>query len=205
MAVWRTKEWQAFAAAYQVRMLHFDQGPMGHVKRKPTTLAVVMRDLPVLDGVRGPPSRDQDEHHGRDRQAMTLQERCDDSKGWAAWAPGLKTALVLAVQGHMRAGSTPSLEHALRPLGPLALESWRQHYLNDHTPARRDCRDCVRTSARSKPHLHFERGPLWQTGDWPGPSRHDCKYMLVAVYTFPADRSGKALVEFAGESSQDVC
>ena len=211
MAVWRTKEWQTFATRYKVRLLHFDQGPMGHVKRKPTSLAVVMNELHVLDGVRGPPSGDPDEQHGRDRREMTLQERCDDSKGWAAWAPGLKTALVLAVQGQLRKGSTPSLEQALRPLGPVALESWRQHYLNDHMPARRDCRDCVRTSARSKPHrkithpeaytLSVDLSGKMVTGQ--DQNRHDCRYMLVAVYTFPVDRSGEALVEFAGESKSE--
>ena len=38
MSIWRTKEWQAFATRYQVRLLHFDQGPMGHVKRKPNNV-----------------------------------------------------------------------------------------------------------------------------------------------------------------------
>ena len=39
-----------------VKLLHFDQGPMGHVKKKLTTLAAVHRDIQALDGVRGPPS-----------------------------------------------------------------------------------------------------------------------------------------------------
>ena len=56
MSVWRTEEWQLFEEIYQVKKIHFDQGPMGHVKKKPTTLAVVLRDIAVLNELRGPPS-----------------------------------------------------------------------------------------------------------------------------------------------------
>lgn len=72
-----------------------------------------------------------------DRHRMSINERRDDSKTWASWAPGLKVALVLALQDHLNTSSKPSLEAALRPLGQVALEGWRNHYLNDHMPARR--------------------------------------------------------------------
>ena len=85
-------------------------------------------------------------------ELLTVQERCDESKQWAAWAPGLKVALVLALKDSLHRHTTPSLEAALRPLGRAALEGWQQHYMNDHMPARRDCKHCVRSSARSKPH-----------------------------------------------------
>ena len=84
MSVWRTKEWQSFEAHFKVRMIHFDQGPMGHIKKKPTSMAVVLRDIHALDGVRGPPSGDPPDPQGQDRANMTLKERCEDSKGWAA-------------------------------------------------------------------------------------------------------------------------
>ena len=210
MSVWRTKEWQSFEEHFKVRMIHFDQGPMGHIKKKPTSMAVVLRDIHALDGVRGPPSGDPPDPQGQDRANMTLRERCEDSKGWAAWAPGLKVALVLAVQDHLNRRTTPSLEAALRPVGQVALESWRQHYLNDHMPARRDCRDCVRSSARSKPHRKITHPEAYTLSiDLSGKmvvgqdqNRHDCKYMMVAVRTFPVDRSGRSLVEFAEASSQ---
>ena len=209
MSVWRTKEWQSFEAHFKVRMIHFDQGPMGHIKKKPTSMAVVLRDIHALDGVRGPPSGDPPDPQGQDRANMTLKERCEDSKGWAAWAPGLKVALVLAVQDHLNRRVTPSLEAALRPVGQVALESWRQHYLNDHMPARRDCRDCVRSSARSKPHRKITHPEAYTLSiDLSGKmvigqdqNRHDCRYMMIAVYTFPVDRSGRSLVEFAEASS----
>ena len=38
-SIYRTPEWSQFAAEYGLRQVHFDQFPMGHIKRKPTTLA----------------------------------------------------------------------------------------------------------------------------------------------------------------------
>ena len=119
MSIWRAREWQDFAKAYQIKMLNFGS----HQAQ-----------------VRGPPSGVLPDGHNPDRNGMTLQERCDDSKSWAAWAPGLKVALVLAIQDRLHRGATPSLEAALRPLGQVALDSWRAHYLNDHMPAHRDCK-----------------------------------------------------------------
>lgn len=95
-------------------------GYMGHAKRKPTTLAFAgPRDLLALNEMRGPPSGVHPEDPRPDRGATTLHERCEDSKLWAAWAPGLKVALVLAVQDRLHRGVTPSLEAALRPLAKL--------------------------------------------------------------------------------------
>ena len=201
MSIWRTKAWQIFANTYQIRMLHFDQGPMGHVRKKPTTLAVKLRDIQALDEIRGPPCGG--EESDQDRRGMPLQDRCDQSKQWAAWAPGLKVALVLALQDHLKRGCAPSLEAALRPLGQVALESWRQHYIQDHMPARRDCKECVKAAARSKPHRRITHPEAYTLSvDLSGrmvigqdQSRHDCKYMMVAVYTFPVDGAGKSLVE----------
>ena len=174
---------------------------MGHVRKKPTTLAVKLRDIQALNEIRGPPCGD--EEAAQDRRGMPLQDRCDQSKQWAAWAPGLKVALVLALQDHLNRGIAPSLETALRPLGQVALESWRQHYIQDHMPARRDCKECVKAAARSKPHRRITHPEAYTLSvDLSGrmvigqdQSRHDCKYMMVAVYTFPIDGAGRSLVE----------
>ena len=206
MSIWRTKEWQNFEETYQVKRLHFDQGPMGHTKRKPTTLAVVLRDINILDGIRGPPSGTNPEEPAQDRGQMTMKEKCDDSKTWAAWAPGLKVALVLALQDWLNRGTTPSLEAALRPLTPAVLDSWKQHYQNDHMPARRDCKHCVRSAARSKPHKRIVHPEAYTLSvDLSGKmvpgfdqSRQSCKYMMIAVYTFPVDRAGRPLAEMEG-------
>ena len=204
MSVWRTAEWQAFARIYEVQSLHFDQGPMGHSKKKPTTLAVAgLRDIQVLNELRGPPRGIAPEGPPQDRREMTMQARCNDSKQWAAWAPGLKVALVLALQDRLKRGINSSSEAALRPLNATALDSWRQHYLHDHMPARRDCKQCVQAAARSKPHKRISHPEAFTLSvDLSGKMvvgqdqhRQDCKYMMVAVYTFPVDSSGRALAD----------
>ena len=170
---------------------------------------MVLKDIQALDGVRGPPSGIPLDEPGRDRQAMTMQERCESSKQWAAWAPGLKTALVLALNDHLHRGAMPSLDAALKPLGQVALDSWRQHYLNDHMPARRDCKDCVRSAARSKPHRKINHPEAYTLSiDLSGKMaigqdqrRHDCKYMMVAVYTFPVDHAGNLRHEFRSHTT----
>ena len=154
---------------------------MGHVRRKPATLAVVLRDIQALDGIRDPPSGTGPEVH-QEHSSMSMKERCEASKQCATSAPGLKVALALALQDHLQRGVTPSLEAALRPLGQVALEGWRNHYLHDHTPARRDCKNCVKASARSKPHRRISHPESYTLSvDLSGKmivgqdqSRHDC-------------------------------
>ncbi|CAL1138884.1 unnamed protein product [Cladocopium goreaui] len=92
-----------------------------------------------------------------ERRTMTMSQRCADSKSWAEWSPGLKAAIVVAIQHRLRkqhqqqVGLLPmhlrqepdseQLEDQhqnlqLRPLKATTLEAWRSHYLNDHMPAR---------------------------------------------------------------------
>jgi len=47
---------------YNFHLLQFDQGPMGHERRKPTTLATSMEVLLQLDGLRGEPSQPAETH-----------------------------------------------------------------------------------------------------------------------------------------------
>ena len=62
MSIFRTKEWRDFQKKYNLHMLHFDQGPMGHERRKPTTLGTSMEVLLQLDGLRGEPSQPAETH-----------------------------------------------------------------------------------------------------------------------------------------------
>lgn len=134
------------------------------VKKKPTTLAAALRDIHALDGVRGPVEAVL--VILKIGSSMSMKERCDNSKTWASWAPSLKVAPALALQDHLHRGSTPSLEAALRPLGQVALEGWRTHYLHDHMPARRDCKHCVKASARSKPHHRMSHPESYTLSKW---------------------------------------
>jgi hypothetical protein len=97
MSIFRTKEWRDFQKKYNLHMLHFDQGPMGHERRKPTTLGTSMEVLLQLDGLRGEPSQPAAAHADQ-----PLQQRIEASKRWASWAPGLKLALATAIKQHLQ-------------------------------------------------------------------------------------------------------
>eukprot|EP00438_Fugacium_kawagutii_P019184 Skav219373 [mRNA] locus=scaffold76:661740:669233:+ [translate_table: standard] len=216
MSMWRTAEWALFQAKFKVDMLHMDQGAMGHQVRKPTTLAVVLPSLRELDGIRGAP--EQLSQVSR-RQDLPLQERMAMSKQWAAWAPGLKAAIVVAVRQWLcnedqsslvpgRDGHGAQCSVRVRPLGPVALEQWKQHYLHDHYPARRDCAQCVRAAARGRPHRRVEHAEAFTLGIdltgklTPGHDQEgaEVSYLLVAVYTFPVTKQGASLVPLPGQA-----
>ena len=97
MSIFRTAEWQAFQEKYNIHMIHFDQGRMGHEKRKLTTLATMMETLLQLDGMRGGPQQPPPDLRGQ-----PLQQRLEASKRWASWAPGLKLALATAIEHHLQ-------------------------------------------------------------------------------------------------------
>eukprot|EP00438_Fugacium_kawagutii_P006376 Skav218196 [mRNA] locus=scaffold2410:80255:80881:- [translate_table: standard] len=95
MSMWRTKEWDAFKSHYNLKMASFDQGTMGHECRKPTTVALQLDELLVLDGMRGGPMK---QYQTVNRKGMPIADRCAQSKQWSAWAPGLKAAMVVVLQ-----------------------------------------------------------------------------------------------------------
>ena len=94
-SIFRTQEWQDFAWIYNLHLVNFDQFPMGHAKRKPTTLATNEVTMMQLNGIRGaPPNESQ---LTNDYKAMPLEKRCETSKSWSAWAPGLKLAIATTI------------------------------------------------------------------------------------------------------------
>ena len=103
----------------------FDQGPLGHPRRKPTRILSSMPCPRELRDVRGPPT-------------VTEEERDHDGDGfhsatWAAWAPGsLKRAIKLRVEESL-AGST--LEKIMKHD-----QTFLDHLRRDHVPFRRDCK-----------------------------------------------------------------
>ena len=202
----RTQEWHDFAAKYGISLIHMDQHPMGHKKRKPTTVATNMEELFQLDGLRGEP--DDEVQTSEAFRAMTLPQRIQESKTWSAWAPGLKEAIVEALnrhvqrlegEGHQAQAQRPTL----KPLNQVALEAWKQHFLHDHLPARRDCMHCVRAQGRSRPHRRVTHpdaftlsidlsGKLTEGRDQ---DTDRCRYIMVACYTFPVTGDGRPLVD----------
>ena len=75
MSMFRTQEWQQFQDMYNFYKVDFDQGPMGHERRKPTTLYTSMESLLQLQGIHGPP-----EHPPEDLRTKPLQQRIEASK-----------------------------------------------------------------------------------------------------------------------------
>ena len=89
---WSWPEWKAFRDRWGMMEVSFDQGPMGHARRKPTRLGTNISKLAELQDIRG---------HGMGGDtalAEDLTERIKQSRDWSAWAPGLKLALATAIR-----------------------------------------------------------------------------------------------------------
>eukprot|EP00438_Fugacium_kawagutii_P032909 Skav221774 [mRNA] locus=scaffold2426:73054:81328:- [translate_table: standard] len=215
MSMCRTDEWLSFEREFNMKRISFDQGCMGHLKRKPTTLGTNLVALWDLDGMRGggvytgptkaPPSM---------QPSKSMQERCAESKTWAEWAPGLKKALALVLQRWLETSPPSSPRRCLRRMKPLTQAQWRLHFENDHLPARRDCRHCVQAQARSRPHHRVRHAESFTLSvDLSGkltPGEDQCtkgskqvSYMMVATYTFPTTRKGEPLIQPPGEADPE--
>eukprot|EP00435_Cladocopium_sp_Y103_P060736 s85_g22.t1 len=173
MSVWRTEAWRCFQDRYNMMLTSFEQGAFGHAKPKPTTLGHNLDGLHQLHGATV------------DRSALgpqlwkdkPLPERLEESATWAAWAPGLKEALLEGLrrnlqplpEGRHHLGAPGSAEEAsrdsecddtkpshglpqMRPLSEVALARWKAHVLNDHQPMKRDCKVCVEAAGISRQH-----------------------------------------------------
>ena len=185
---------------------------MGHKKRKPTTIATNMLELLELNGIRGEPENEQKAFEAF--RCMSLQQRIQESKTWATLAPGLKEAIATALNRHIQrlmGELEATTQPAMRPLNRVALEAWKNHFLNDHLPARRDCAQCIRAQARSRPHrkvVHPEAytlsvdlsGRMTAGQDQEHQRR---KYLMVACYTFPVTGHGRPLVNPPGAPSDE--
>lgn len=110
--------------------VQFDQGALGHSRRKPTTLLSNMVTLQGLQALTGRATESLEPDLGR---------RLEQTKSWAAWAPGLVRAVKDALRVHLGTqvlGSTA--------LKGMSLEAWRDHVRRGHIPYSRDCRTCLR-------------------------------------------------------------
>ena len=85
-------------------------------------------------------------------EEASVEAKCRLSQTWAAWAPGLKAALVVSLRRRLQG------QQSIRALTVAQKNAWKMHFENDHMPARRDCRTCLEAAGRSKPH-HRVRHP----------------------------------------------
>ena len=178
---WALDAIKDFATAYKLQFWHFDQGPLGHEKRKPTT---VMASIPAPPDilVSGP-------GHGRPSPQPLGPVGLPDpwpSSTWSAWAPGLKDIMKREVVSVMDAWMSPRC-HALREH-----ENFLRHVVQGHVDFRRDCSACLAGAARGGRHnrrsvhdawvLHVDlMGPFSQGADEHGKVR----YVLTGVLTVP--------------------
>ena len=218
-SLWRWPAWEEWAAAEQASMLSLDQGPLGHARRKPTTLGLIGPGW-ALSPTRGPgcePS--QPPHPTQGYQAMSGE--------WASWAPGLQAAIVAfvgfqvsiarKVPSACSTDSSSSEAHSQEMVSTAqhawarALsreesqrQAWAQHLAQDHLPRRRDCYHCLAGEFQQKAHRKIPVPQAYCLGvDLLGPLvpgeqevGKPAKYGLVGVYTFP-----KVVAPLAVESS----
>ena len=132
-------------------LIKFDQGPMGHKKRKPTTLLVA--NAPGLDQLQGVTGDGLGES-----VAENLEARMNQSKSWAEWSPGLTAAIQESLKIYLHHWSTTKrcphkedldLESSGDSSGShpscrrMGIHAWKEHVRNQHQPYRRDCRRCM--------------------------------------------------------------
>ena len=193
---WALDAIKDFAEEHKLHFWHFDQGPLGHEKRKPTTLLSSVPAPPdVL--VSGP-------GHGRSAPpALGTQGSGSPwpSSAWSAWAPGLKDILKREVLSVLDAWTSDRCR-TLREQ-----ENFLQHVVQGHVDFRRDCSACLAGAARGARHdrrsvhdawvLHMDlMGPFLEGADEHG----RVKYVLTGVLTVP----DYSVVSQAVQVSEDV-
>ena len=127
---WDLAEVESLRLRTELFKVQFDQGALGHPRRKPTTLMTNLVDLAVLHELSGA---------GTEEIEDSLEKRLKQTKSWAAWAPGLVKAVKMALKGHLS-----SFGEQRERLKGMSLEAWRDHVRRGHIPYSRDCRTCLR-------------------------------------------------------------
>ena len=183
-SLWITPEWLTVQEFLGLQQYHLNQGPLGHTKVKPTTVAAHGLYWPVW---------------ARDITDKTCYPSCavgsDDSKTWAAWAPGLKAAVREAIDNLGDVWHRYKVDpEALKALAPRKVRtSFADHVANGHVPFRADCRHCLEGRLRARPHRRQPAADSFVLSlDLMGPHKSgrdeildEVRYVLVAVYTFP--------------------
>ena len=166
------------------KIISFDQGCMGHRRRKPTSLLTNVIPLHQLDGLR-------EEHRRKDPLPGDAQETMKESCHWSKWAPGLVAAIVAAGKMHLH---QLDQQFACRKLD---VEGFKKHILNHHAPYRRDCRRCLETMGYSNQHRrsYMDQAAYCMSVDLAGPyplgkdegnnKRTKAKYLVVATVAVP--------------------
>ena len=155
-SLWATQEICFLEKVLGWSAWEFDQGPLGHVRRKPTRVLSSAPCPRELLGVRGSStvSAEERDHDGAGFRSVT----------WAAWAPQLKVVIKDIVETSL-AGTT--LDRVMK-----LDASFLEHLRRDHTPYRRDCRACLAGAFRGHMHRRIVAPEAWCLSlDVIGPAR----------------------------------
>ena len=169
---WSNPMWLSYADEAGLFEVDFNQGPLGHVSDKPTTVGTNLPDLRDLQGLKG----------------ETKGPWKGDSKQLAAWAPGLVDAIALALR------KWPQYR-----VYRVTQADWERHVANNHIPYRRDCAVCVHGAGVGRRHAGVAHpdaycmsadvaGPIRTPGRDPESRNHKpatFKYFLSVSYRFP--------------------
>ena len=157
-----------------------DQGVLGHITVKPTTLGMNLSGLMDLQGLRVDPAQFKG---SKDVPSPTL----------AQWAPQLKSRIAEAVVSVCKPPEIEALDAMIRNAKLSAVEraSWQAHLQNDHVPYRADCSTCLLAAGTGKPHRRMMHPtPFSLALDIAGPFKtkgrdfdeSKYKYLLVGAY-----------------------
>ena len=169
---WSNPMWLSYADEAGLFEVDFNQGPLGHVSDKPTTVGTNLPDLRDLQGLKG----------------ETKGPWKGDSKQLATWAPGLVDAIALALR------KWP--QYKVYRITPA---EWERHAANNHIPYRRDCAVCVHGAGVGRRHAGVAHPDAYcMSADVAGPIRTPSrdpesrnhkpatfKYFLSVSYRFP--------------------
>ena len=98
-SLWATEEWDRTSAILGTKLFSFDQGPMGHSRKKPTTIATDAELIGWAVNLRGPGTGAANDSSDRSKGEMS------ESQNWAEWAPGLLRAIKETMRKHHRISS----------------------------------------------------------------------------------------------------
>ena len=143
---WALKALQDFASEHALHFWHFDQGPLGHERRKPTT---ILASIPPPPDVQVSGSG-----HGM-RSSLSPDAGSWPLTAWAAWAPGLKDIIRREVLSVVDAWSSERC-NALREQ-----ENFLRHVVQGHVDFRRDCAACLAGAARGSRHNRRSVHDAW--------------------------------------------
>ena len=125
----------------------FNQGAMGHVTPKPTSLGTNLVELSVLEGM---------------REERAMEEYKGPSANLAEWAPGMCWATSLALKRWL-----------CRPrVSVMSQEQWVKHVRDGHQPYEKSCEVCVTAGGTGRRHMRCEHPESFVlSADLAGPMR----------------------------------